>query len=74
VSAADRLALRNDLIEMLTTLDSRLVFLAAEESTNRVVSEFRFLLDKRDEITDFLKELNVEPAPMPVGPNEMKQP
>ncbi len=72
MSAADRLALRNNLIAMLAELDDRLTYLAAEPSSNRVATEFRQLLDKRDEVTDFLKDLNAEPAPMPVSSKETR--
>lgn len=74
MSAADRLALRNDLIALLAELDERLTYLAAEKSSNRVAAEFRVLLEKRNEVTDFLKELNVEPAPMPVSADETRLP
>ena len=74
MSAADRLSLRNDLIAMLAEIDERMVYLAAQPSSNRVVAEFRLLMDKRDEVADFLKDLNAEPAPMPVSANETRVP
>lgn len=73
MTAAQLLARRNELLAAIAAIDTRLVELADQEPTNRVVSEFRYLADMRGDLSDELRGLNAEPPPLPFHPRQEQQ-
>lgn len=71
LSAAEHLAIRNELIKGLADLDARLSWLAKQEPSNRIVAEFRELVALRAELADDLTSLNGQAAPMPLLKEQM---
>lgn len=68
LTAAEYLAVRNELIKAVIEVDEQLLKLAHQEASNRVVSEFRSLAALRAELVEQLSAMNAEPPDLPFMP------
>lgn len=62
LTAAEHLAVRNELIACLAEVDDKLLTLARQKATHRLVADFRSLAQLRLELAEQIKALNAEPA------------